>query len=289
MRTTRPLLPILALALAGCMSDPATTTMTLGFAGVPQLGDGYVYEGWIMVDGAPVSAGRFTVDEDSNPIPGSFEIDADMAERATAYILTIEPEVGDDPAPSDVHLLAGELSGGTASLTVSHPAALGTDFTDAAGEYILETPSSMAVADDYDQGIWWLIPGDSGMAPGLELPELPAGWVYEGWVVGDDGPVSTGTFSATDVADSDEAGNAAGPDDSPAFPGQDFVDPARLLTGGMAVISVEPVPDDSPMPFVLKPLVDMDVEAVMAPSTQSMANEAVATNPSGTVGFASAE
>lgn len=37
---------------------------------------------------------------------------------------------------------------GDASLAVEHPAALGADFADATGEYILETATSGAVADD---------------------------------------------------------------------------------------------------------------------------------------------
>lgn len=284
--TTSLILTSIALLLGACSNEMDTTTLTLGLSGLPQLGPDYEYEGWIIVDGAPVTAGRFTVDEDSNPTPATFEIDAAMAEAATAYVLTIEPATGDDPAPSDVHVLAGDLSGGTGSLGVDHPAAIGTDFADATGEYILETPSSMAVADDYDQGIWWLVPGADGMAPGLTLPELPAGWTYEGWVVGDDGPISTGTFDAADMADADGAGPEAGPDMSPPFPGQDFVDPARMLASGhMAVISVEPVPDDSPMPFVIKPLLDDTIEDVMAPDTQSMNNIAADTLPSGSVTF----
>lgn len=282
---TKLLLISLAAALAACSNDAGTRTLSLGFAGLPELGDGYEYEGWLIVDGEPVSAGRFTVDADANPTPETFEIDAMIAEGATTYVLTIEPTVGDDPAPSDVHVLAGDLTErGDATLAVDHPAALGTDFADAMGEYILETPTSMAVADDYDQGIWWLVPGDDGMSAGLDLPELSAGWTYEGWVVGDDGPISTGTFGAADVADSDGAGPSAGPDGSPPFPGQDFVDPARSLADGhMAVISVEPVPDDSPAPFVIKPLADMAIEDLMAPMTQSMGNIAADTIPSGSV------
>ena len=122
------------------------------------------------------------------------------------------------------------------------------------------------------------------MAPGLDLPELPAGWTYEGWVVGPDGPISTGTFDAADMADSDGAGADAGPDMTPPFPGQDFVDPAQTLTGGyMAVISVEPVPDNSPAPFTIKPLADMSIEDVMAPMTQPMSNIASDTLPGGSV------
>ncbi len=284
---TWTLLAALALITSACSDETGTTTMSLGFSGLPQLGEGYEYESWLIVDGAPVSAGRFTVDADANPIPAAFEIDAMVADTAAAYVLTIEPIEGDDPAPSAVHILAGDLADGVASLSTAHAAAIGTDFADATGVYILETPTSGDVADDYAQGIWWLVPGADGMAPGLSLPTLPEGWVYEGWVAGADGPVSTGTFSAADAADADGAGETAGPDGSPPFPGQDFIDPAIVLTGGYAaVISVEPVPDDSPMPFVIKPLVDMTIEDVMAPDTQEMANAAASNLPSGSVAFA---
>lgn len=284
---TWTLLAALALITSACSDETGTTTMSLGFSGLPQLGDGYEYESWLIVDGAPVSAGRFTVDADANPIPAAFEIDAMVADTAAAYVLTIEPIEGDDPAPSAVHILAGDLADGVASLSTAHAAAIGTDFADATGVYILETPTSGDVADDYAQGIWWLVPGADGMAPGLSLPALPEGWVYEGWVAGADGPVSTGTFGAVDAADADGAGETAGPDGSPPFPGQDFIDPAIVLTGGYAaVISVEPVPDDSPMPFVIKPLVDMTIDDVMAPDTQEMANAAASNLPSGSVTFA---
>ena len=247
-----------------------TKTLALELTGVPTLGPDYVYEGWLIVGGAPVSTGRFTVDDTGMPQPSQFEVSTDDASAATLFVLTIEPANGDDPAPADTHLLAGALSGGVADLTVGHEAALGTDFAGAAGEYILETPSTSTVADDADQGIWWLVPGDGTPTPGLTLPALPAGWVYEGWVVGPDGPISTGRFTDPMAADSDGAGPTAGPDGAPPFPGQDFIDPAVSLLGHAAVISVEPEPDDSPAPFAIKPLVDMEIEAVMAPATQSM-------------------
>ncbi len=58
------------------------------------------------------------------------------------------------------------------------------------------------------------------------------------------------------------------------LPGQDFIDPARVLTGGLAVISVEPVPDTSPAPFAIKPLVDMDIEDLSGHALQAMGNNA---------------
>lgn len=234
-----------------------TRSLTFSFDGLPVLGDEYVYEGWIIVDDAPVTTGRFTIDEEGALDPATFEVDAAMVDAATVFVLTIEPATGDDPAPADTHVLAGTLDSGSAILGIDHMAALGDDFTGATGTFLLATPSS-AATDDNDQGIWFITPGDP-MTPGFTLPELPAGWVYEGWVVDTSGespvPTSTGRFTDPAAADDDAGGPAAGPEDTPPFPGADFIDPATVLTADhMAVLSIEPDPDDSPGPFQLKPL-----------------------------------
>lgn len=268
----------LLFALSGCDSeeggvdtDAQFQTLSLELDGLEDLGDGFVYEGWVMLDGAPVSTGRFDLaDVDS----ATFEMAAEEAERVTAFVLTIEPAEGDDPAPSNSKVLAGDFSDGEASLSVSHEAALGTDFGDAMGAYILETPTSAEVSEDYNQGVWFVDPAE-GMAS-LDLPALGEGWIYEGWVVGMDGPISTGQFTMAEGADSDGAGEAAGPDDAPPFPGQDFIDPAMDLLSGMVVISVEPVPDDSPAPFAIKPLIDSDVEDSGAGTLQDLELQDVA-------------
>ena len=51
------------------------------------------------------------------------------------------------------------------------------------------------------------------------------------------------------------------------------------------MISVEPEPDDSPNPFVLKPLVASSIMNVLAPVQQGMDNNAAATNPEGVARF----
>lgn len=263
------------------MSGASNTRMLrLEFDGLESLGSGFDYEGWLIVDDAPISTGRFAVDENGQANPAEFEVQADDANSAALFVLTIEPADDDDPGPADTHVLAGAFNEGIAPLTIGHAAALGDDFTTAAGGFVLNTPSTADVADDFDQGIWWLDPA-AGPGPSLELPELPVGWLYEGWVVGDDGPVSTGRFASADAADSDAAGPTAGPDMTPPFPGQDFIDPPVVLTGLVAVISVEPEPDDSPAPFALKPLVDMNIEDVGVGVLQSMANMAAGA-PTGT-------
>lgn len=260
--------------------------LSLNISGLEDLGSGYAYEGWIMVNGSPKSAGIFTVDANGKLSQSGFQISEADLNSATAYILTIEPSPDNDPNPSDVHILAGNFNSNTASLTVNHPAALGTDFTSAMGKYILATPTDMDSANEAS-GVWWLDPA-AGPAAGLVLPTLPAGWKYEGWAVINGTPFSTGTF--TDPMMADNAAPYSGPNPGPPFPGEDFLlnAPAGTtfptdLRGGVVVISVEPDPDNSAMPFLLKPLVGMVDANASVHAAQMMNNNAAATNPSGTV------
>jgi len=239
------------------MSDPM---LTLDVTGFPALADGVHYENWAIIDGDPVSAGKFNVDDGNVvdlagapiagfPVPG--------LETATTIIITIEPAGDTDGVPSDTHFVAGDVVDGSADLSIAHPAALGTDFATAAGSVILATPTN---GDNNDElsGIWFLaLPGPT---ESLDLPTLPAGWKYEGWAVIDGIPVTSGTF--LDVAAADDAAPFSGSEAGPPFPGEDFLvnapDGVTLptdLAGATIVISVEPDPDDGPAPFALKPLV----------------------------------
>ncbi len=265
-----------------------TATFETNFSGLEDLGDDYAYEGWLIVDGNPVSAGIFEVDANGIASRTSFEVGADDLAAATTYVLTIEPSPDSDPAPSPVHILAGDFSGNSAALTVGHGAALATDFTAATGTYILATPTDM---DDTNEasGVWWLDnSAATGPVAGLDLPELPEGWAYEGWAVIDGTPVSTGVFTSATGADG--GANYSGTQAGPPFPGEDFLTnaPAGLdfpvdLTGKTVVISVEPVPDNSAAPFTLKPLVGAVSADAPVHAPLGMDNNAANTNPSGTV------
>ena len=100
-------------------------------------------------------------------------------------------------------------------------------------------------------------------------------------------PVTTGTFTSTMAAD--EAKPFSGPQPGPPFPGEDFLmnAPAGLsfptnLASQKIVVTIEPSPDNSPMPFFLKPLSGM-VPAAAVPMTPYMLDNTSAQLPSGTV------
>jgi hypothetical protein len=256
--------------VAGCGSDEesAARSLALALEGVAPLEGGFHYEGWAILDDAPVTTGKFDVDEggalvalDGTALAGGlFETDLDLS-AASMIVITIEPDGDTDDVPTDTHYLAGAVEDGVATLSVGAGPALGDDFSTAHGYFILATPTDGNTDTDELSGVWFVdFPGSPPPAQGLTLPELPAGWLYEGWAVVDGQPVSTGRFG--DPGAPDEAAPYSGSADAPPFPGEDFLAAAPTgltfptsLAGGMAVVSVEPDPDDSPAPFALKPLI----------------------------------
>jgi hypothetical protein len=257
-------------------SDPVDdmATMGLSISGLEDLGSDAAYEGWLIVNGAAVSSGVFTVDGSGDLSKTSFEVSKSDLESASTFVLTIEPVPDNDPTPSKVHILAGDFNGAMASLAIDHGAALNSSFSSAAGKYILATPTDTS-SNNEESGIWFLDNSSGSPAVGLTLPTLPDGWAYEGWTVISGEPVSTGTFTMVDAAD--DAAPYSGSMSGPPFPGEDFLNnaPGSLtfptdIRGGKAVISIEPVPDNSPNPFLLKPLIG-DIPANAAVHTvQSM-------------------
>lgn len=249
------LLCLLVSGFVGCDNDDEDPDQDLvvQLSNLPTLNDGFQYEGWIIVDGAAISTGTF--DATGNV---TTSIDRTQLEDATRYVLTIEPDPDPSADPSSTHILAGDFNGNVAALTIGHSAALGSDFTDATGKYILATPTNGADTDE-NSGVWWLDNSNPPAVAGLSLPDLADGWKYEGWAVIDGTPVSTGTF--TDINAADEADEFSGDTPGPAYPGEDFLvnAPDGLtfptdLSEANVVISIEPDPDDSALPFFLKPL-----------------------------------
>ena len=275
------------------MIVPLNEILELAFTGLDPLANGYHYEGWAIINGAPVTTGKFNVDGSGNLITtsggaiasGAFDTGMDLG-SATNIVITIEPSGDTDDVPAATHVLAGPVAGGSATLTAGDGAALGDDFLTATGDFILATPTDGAMNNE-NSGIWFLSLATGSPAAGLSLPTLPAGWAYEGWAVTGGQPVTTGRFTVVDMVDL--AAPFSGAMADPPFPGEDFLlnAPTGLtfptdLAGGTAVISIEPEPDDAPTPYTLKPLVG-DIDAAATDHvTYAIPNAAGATFPTGT-------
>ena len=283
MRTIFLIVAISTFFFFGCSEEesptqnsPNNASLKLNISGLEDLGSTARYEGWIIVpaptnsespaEDTPVSTGVFTVNSSGTLSQTDFEVDATDLANATTFVLTIEPNPDPDPNPSAIHILAGDFSGNTSNVNVKHSAALGNDFSSATGSYILATPTDGEMTNE-NSGIWFLDLSSGSPAQGLFLPTLPTGWKYEGWTVINGTPVTTGTFTSTTVFDDADPYSSTMP--GPPFPGEDFLvnAPAGLnfptdIAGGVAVISIEPDPDNSSNPFILKPLVgDIPINA----------------------------
>lgn len=234
-----------------------TSGLTLNLTGLEALGDDFVYEGWVIVDGAPVSTGRFS----DVTFPQTFQVLSTQLAAATTFVLSIEPTVDPDPAPAETKVLAGDFSGTSASVNSN----LVADFSTASGTFILATPTD---ADDTNEesGVWFLDNASGSAVTGLNLPVLSDGWKYEGWAVINGTPISTGTFTDASMADDNAATSVFKGDigNGPGYPGEDYLQNAPAgftfptdLRGTTIVVSVEPSPDNSAAPFTLKPLAQM--------------------------------
>lgn len=266
-------------------TSKTTSTLVMNFSGLQPLANNYHYEGWAIINNQPLPTGKFNVDSSGKLVNlsgqvvpnGVFNTGIDLS-GASAIVITIEPSGDTDTKPTDTHYLAGAVLDGVASLTVGSAPALGNDFRDASGKYILATPTDGPNTNE-KSGVWFLDLSSGSPAVGLRLPTLPAGWEYEGWAVINGKPLTTGRFTSGNGAD--KSAPYSGPQPGPPFPGEDYLvnAPSGLkfptdLSNGTVVISIEPSPDDTPAPFTLKPLVGTIPANAIDHTTYSMNNQA---------------
>lgn len=275
----------LSMLMVSCNDDDnntvAPTQLRLNLSGLENLGSNYRYEGWLIVNGAPITTGTFTVDAAGALSKTAFDVDATKLAAATQFVLTIEPTVDTDPAPSNTKYLIGDFSGNSATVSTS----VVGNFSASTGKYFLATPTNGNA--NPSAGVWFLNAMSGTPVAGLNLPTLDAGWKYEGWAVSGNTVLSTGKFSNPNGPD--EAAPYSGTQPGPPFPGEDFLNnaPAGItfpgnLSGATFVISVEPVPDNSSMPFTLKPLAHTAASPAVTGTTIDMTRNLTGF-PSGTV------
>jgi len=248
---------LIALIILGFMfisqDEPMVTESKLSLSelNLEALEEGH-YEGWAIFGEEKISTGKFNIGDNL-----VFNTGLDLS-NADKIVITIEPEGDTDDVPSGIVVLTGDLVSGEASLEFP------VSFEGISGGYILATPTDGPDSNE-TSGVWFLeLP--EPLNSSLILPELPGGWVYEGWVVNKGTPLTSGRF--TDVSDADDFEGFSGAEPGPDFPGEDYLVnapegtefPINLADGqSLVVISVEPnldgVDPAGEAPFSIKPLV----------------------------------
>ncbi len=288
----KKILVLIALSVGvffvSCSKDddggPSTTTIALDTAGLKVLSGGSTYQGWLIVDGKPKPTSKFT---DPTGIVNLEAFTSDI-EKATQFILTIEPYRDEDDAPSDSKILIGNFNGNTADLDFASVVA---DLKATSGEFVLKTPTDDVggVNNGNDQfGVWFV---NSQENASLVLPVLASGWIYEGWVDFESKILSTGRFSKVTGIDQGNFYSGSG-GSIPEFPGEDFlmipnqvpvsgIELPAEVTGKRVFITVEPIKDFDPAPFFIEPL--SGVAGITTGTSNSIVMNSNTTTPSGIV------
>lgn len=282
------LLSIMLISQVSTSSAASSVELTLDFTNLADPGDDH-YEGWLIVDGSAITTGKFDLDSTGNIVDldgktiDTFDLSLDL-DKTTKFVLTLEPNGDTDDIPASVKPVAGDLNTAKTSAALSHN--IGADFSSISGSYILATPTNGADTNE-NSGIWFLDPTGTEVVAGLDLPDLTnTDWVYEGWVVMNGTPVTTGTFDM--VSQLDDSDPYSGIEAGPPFPGEDFLSnaPSGLsfptdIAGTTSVISVEPRVDNSAAPFQFKPLIGA-IAADVADHTLYDMEDKSSTLPTGT-------
>ncbi len=188
-------------------------------------------------------------------------------------------------------VIGGEFRGdadiAVADLDESYADAFGSDFSGVTGKFTITAPTSPA---DSNSGVWFIEQQGVTTVAGLRnLPVLPKGWRYEGWIGSGGGPDgiqywSTGRFARADSADHDGSGPGRGPGVGFNFPGQDFINPIppgvpqrAFLPRFDFLVTVEPEPDNSPNPFSLAVL-SAPLQSSLFPRGQAVSMNNVASS-----------
>lgn len=135
-----------------------------------------------------------------------------------------------------------DVNGDRAHLAFTLP-----DARQIAGQFMLATPTDGDATLNEISGLWFGTVASSQSS--LRLPSLPAGWVYEGWAIADNRPLTTGRFVNAGWAD--QAAPFSATSAGPNIPGEDFLRNAPTsvfpgltfpldLRGQRVAISVEP-------------------------------------------------
>lgn len=265
MKNIIAILLICILLLTGCaqtqvkkveQEQPAETKkinrITMEFSNLPKLENGARYEAWLLTTLEMRKLAEFKEG-------GKIEVEtANKVKNKDSIVVTIEAANDADELPSETVILTGEVEENKAALVFP------VDFSSTTATYVLGTPTDGEKNND-QSGVWFMKVRKPDAPLPLELPTLPTGWKYEGWVTMQGKILTTGRFSQTVGLDESDPYSGTVPlPDFMLVPAEDYVQNAPVgfvfppdLTDGKCTVAIAVEPDHSgtdptgDTPFVL--------------------------------------
>jgi len=218
-------LSLYIITFSGCKNDPDIVTvaddgtqMTINLQNLPAIGDTVKYVVWI--EGLDYYAKLGVIDNiASQSANKTFAPLLENLRKANAVIVTIQS--ANDTVPGNLRILSGGIQANKGSLNIFNVTSIGAALDTTTAVYSLFTPTD-TVNTQQKSGLWFVNYNGGSLLPGLiNLPELSAGWKYEGHVHTGTTMLSTGRFTEADAADEQAAYSSTHRQIN--FPGEDFL------------------------------------------------------------------
>jgi hypothetical protein len=289
MKRLNVILFIFVVAIAGCEDQKILegteniSQIELNVFGLNDLQGSGWYESWIlwnreMGQGTDIDTTSLGILE--RQTDGSYRLATDVTlgflQAGLMILVTIEDDdTVANEEPSIYEVIGAKIAANSGIFSLGNEEVLDFSFEVAQGRYILDTPTESPPSQNPFSGIWFVNPDtiiedildDDGnivdqdttieFLPGLDLPDLPEGWLYEGFVEVGGQTLSIGTFTKSSAGDDSSTYNGA--ETAYPFPGEDFINnpPSGLsfpvdLRGAHCFVTLTPAyPEGSVVPYVV--------------------------------------
>jgi hypothetical protein len=247
---------LVALLVFGCGGDDGptkskieNTKLILEFWNVSRLPDPWLYQVWAFQDSQWIAGETFNLDANGKLHDTLTFADIDLRNTCDSLRVTFQrtsTSASTDSVNGVFVFLVAAIDRQVPELVSP---AIGLE-SPTAMNFVFATPSDSETSLENElAGIWFT--SIDLTEPGLEpLPELPDGWVYEGWAIHAGHYLPIGRFTRNTGNDQDcryyDCQTAV-----PGFPGEDFlinlpIAPFHFSADDTVLISIEPV--DDPLP-----------------------------------------
>lgn len=214
----------IALSLVNCTETDLideTGKLTVTDINLPELPNGYFYEGWLLYNGTFVSVGKINNDSINQNLARFSKIEARDLANAQSFAITVENN--SSPAPSNFVLLVGDFNGNTSTLSPTFTSLQGIETLAQKLNAAYTVQNATVSAEDQnlfqENGIWFFKQTGSERQSTIKLYYNDI--QYQAWLHNQNRYVNMGIIKSDSLVD--DSNRYTTYTNIPLFSGEDFI------------------------------------------------------------------